>query len=139
MSSKQQAAASSSAGPFLGPRVTGVPKSRKKNGIPLCGMVYRTFLGDNFFSVGPPPVGNGDLVGFWPVLGLGHLEKFWAWAKNRKTQFPGARGTFGEKNVATLSGMVFCNFLRNKFSAVGPPLVGNGDLVEFWPVLVLGT
>ena len=103
------------------------------------GWFSATVSGTTFCVVGPPPVENGDLVGCWPVLGLGHLEKFWAWAKNRKTQFPGARGTFGEKNVATLSGMVFCNFLRNKFSAVGPPLVGNGDLVEFWPVLVLGT
>ena len=25
--------------------------------------------------VGPPPVGNGDLVVFWPILGLGHLEE----------------------------------------------------------------
>ena len=35
---------------------------------------------------------------FWPVLGGGHLVKFRARAENRKTQFPGARGTFGEKN-----------------------------------------
>ena len=35
---------------------------------------------------------------FWPVMGGGHLGKFRARAENRKTRFPGARGTFGEKN-----------------------------------------
>ena len=76
-------------------------------------MVFRNFLGNNFFSVGPPPVGNGDLVVVWPVLGGGHLEKFRDWAKNRKTQFPGARGPeIEEKKVTTLSGMVFRNFLE---------------------------
>ena len=69
----------------------------EKNVTALSGMVFRNFCGTNFFLVGPPPVGNGDLVVFWPVLGLGHLEKFRARAENRKTQFPGARGTFGEK------------------------------------------
>ena len=39
-------------------------------------------------------VGNGDLLGFWHVLGRRHLETFRAWDKNRQTQFPGARGTF---------------------------------------------
>ena len=61
------------------------------------GWFSATFSGTTFFSVGPPPVGNGDLVVFWPVLGGGHLGKFRARAENRKTQFPGARGTFGSK------------------------------------------
>ena len=74
-------------------------------------MVFPNFLGNNFFSVGPPTVGNGDLVVFWPVLGRRHLEKFWDWAKNRKTRFPGARGPkFEKKKVITLSGMVVRNF-----------------------------
>ena len=60
-------------------------------------MVFRNFLGINFFSIGPPAVGNGDLVVFWPVSGLGHFEKLRARAKDTKMQFPGARGTFGEK------------------------------------------
>ena len=64
-------------------------------------MVSRNFLGNNFLF-GWTPTGRsetmiyGDLVVFWPVLDLGHLEKFRAWAKNRKTQFSGARSTFGE-------------------------------------------
>ena len=61
--------------------------------------------------VGPPPVGNGDLVGVWPVFGLGHLEKFRARAENRKAQFSGARGPKTEKKNTTLSGMVVRNFL----------------------------
>ena len=61
-------------------------------------MVFRNFLGNNFFWVGPPPVGNSDLVVFWPVLSGGHLRKFRARAKNRKTQFCGPRGTFGGGN-----------------------------------------
>ena len=57
-------------------------------------------------------VGNGDLRGFWPVLGRGHLKKLWAWAKNKKMQIPGARGPEIEKTkVTTLSGMVVRNFL----------------------------
>ena len=48
--------------------------------------------GAQFFSFGPPPVGNGDLVVFWPVLSLGHLEKFRPRRKTPETQFPGARG-----------------------------------------------
>ena len=52
------------------------------------------FLGNNFFLGWSDQcvVRNGDLVVFWPVLGPGHWEKFWAQAKNRKTQFPGVRG-----------------------------------------------
>ena len=41
----------------------------------LCGMFFRNF---------------------WPRAAPGHLGKFQA--ENRKTPFPGARGTFGEKN-----------------------------------------
>ena len=46
-----------------------------------------------FFFVGPPPAGNGSLVGVWLILGLWSLEKFQGRAENTKTQFPGARGT----------------------------------------------
>ena len=47
--------------------------------------------------VGPPLAGNSRLVGFWPILGLWHSVKFWAWAETTNTQFPSARGTFGGK------------------------------------------
>ena len=47
--------------------------------------------------MGPQVVAKGDLLGVWPVLGRGHLEKFQAQVENGKTQFPGARGTFGDK------------------------------------------
>ena len=58
------------------------------------GWVPATFSGTTF---GPPPVGNGDLVIFWPVLGLGHLRKFRVRARNRKPRIPGGRGTFGRE------------------------------------------
>ena len=50
-------------------------------------MVFRNFLGNNFFSVGPPLVGNGDLVGFWQNLGLGHLENSGPGPKTEKRNF----------------------------------------------------
>ena len=60
-------------------------------------MVSATFSGTTFFRSDPHVVGNGDLVGLWPDLGLGHLEKFRA--KNRKIQFPGARALLEKKFV----------------------------------------
>ena len=72
--------------------------SEIENNVPtLSGMVFHNLPGTNFFSsVEPPPVGSGDLMVFGLVLDLEHLEKFWARAENRKkTQFPGAKGTFG--------------------------------------------
>ena len=74
------------------------------------GSCSTAFSRTTFFSVGPPPVGNGDLLRFWKYLGPGHLQKFRARAKNRKTQFAGARGPGTEKKVTTLSGMVVRNF-----------------------------
>ena len=56
------------------------------------GWFSTNFLVTTFFRSDPHVVGNGDLVGFWPVLGVGHLEKFWARTKNRETQSPDARG-----------------------------------------------
>ena len=96
LASKQQQAASkqqasSSAGPFLAPRATGVPKSKKM--LPCYpGWFSATFSVTSSFWSDPHVVRNGDLVGFWPVLGRGYLDKFRAWTENRKTQFPGARG-----------------------------------------------
>ena len=85
LASKQ--AATSPAGPFPGPEQ---PKPKKK--LPRYpGQFPATF----FFLSDPHVVGNSDLPGVLPVLGRGHLDKFRARAENRKTQFPGARGTFG--------------------------------------------
>ena len=39
-------------------------------------MVFCNFLGTTCFSIGPPPVGSGGLVVFWPVLALGTLRNF---------------------------------------------------------------
>ena len=58
--------------------------------------------------------GNGDLLVFRPVLGRGHLEKFRVQARNRKAQFPGARGTFGGESVRPKG---FSSKLRNFFTS----------------------
>ena len=58
-------------------------------------MVFRNFIGNNFFPVGPPPVKNGDLVGFWPVLGLGHRKGSRAQAENKKNAISRCQGHFG--------------------------------------------
>ena len=59
------------------------------------GWFSATFSGTIFSRSDPHVVGNGDLLGLWPILGRGHLEKLRARAENRKTQFPRARRTFG--------------------------------------------
>ena len=80
-SSKQ----ASPAGPFSGPKATGVPKSKKM--LPRYpGWFPAPFSGTTFFSVGPPPVGNGDSVVFWPVLALGTWKN--SRRKTRKCHFP---------------------------------------------------
>ena len=61
------------------------------------GWVSATFSGTKKNRSDPQVVGNGDVLGFWHVLGRGHFKKFRAGAENRKTQFPGAEGTFGVK------------------------------------------
>ena len=40
-------------------------------------------------------VAKGDLLGFWPVLGRGHLFEIRARVRNGKPRFPRARGTLG--------------------------------------------
>ena len=76
-------------------------------------MVFRNFLGNDFFFGRTPPAGNSNLVVFGPILGLWHLEKFQARPEYTKTQLPSARSTFmGGGDVTTLSGMVFCKFFR---------------------------
>ena len=63
--------ATSSAGPFLVSRAEGAPKL-KKNVTTVSGIIFRNFLGNNFFQSDPQVVAKGGLLGFWPVLGCGH-------------------------------------------------------------------
>ena len=86
----------------------------EKNVTTLFRKVFCTFLGKYFFLVGPPPAGNSDVVGFGPFWPFGTWRKFGPGRKNTRTKFPGARGTFMEKNVTTLSRMVFRRFLRRE-------------------------
>ena len=81
-------------------------------------------------------VGNGDFVVFWPVLDLGHLEKFWARAENRKTQFPGPRGPKTGKKVTTLS-RTFVRNLLTFYALTGRTPHGreNAKYKDFGPFL----
>ena len=83
-------------------------KNREKNVTTLSGMIFRNFVGNKFFPVGPHVVVNGDLVVFWPVLGHGHLKKFRAGSKTEKRDFPALRFPKSTKNT-TLSGIVVRN------------------------------
>ena len=56
---------------------------------------------------------KGDLLGFWPVSGRGHLEKFRARVKNGKRDFPDLGALLGEKFVHPKS---FSQNLRNFFT-----------------------
>ena len=109
-------------------------------------MVFRNFLGNNFFSVAPPPVRNDSLVVFWPVLGPGHREEFRAQAKNRKRNFQvlGVPKRKGSRQVTTLSGMVVRNFLAFYAFADRTPTDGRAiaryeGSRPFWSRTAVGT
>ena len=104
LASKQQAAASSSkqaaaskqpCRALSGPQSNKCPEIEKKcyhaiwDGFPQLSREQLLFRSD------PQVVAKGGLLGFWPVPGRGHWDKFRTRVGNRKTQFPGARGTFG--------------------------------------------
>ena len=93
-----------------------------------------TFLGTTFVSVGPPPVGNGALVVFWQNPGPGRLEKFRAQAKNKKTEFPGARGpkTDGCPQLSYSSRF-------DRPDPHGRENAKNEDFGPFWPRTAVGT
>ena len=140
LASKPQA--SSRAGPFLGPRATGVPESKKK-----CYHAIRDgfpqVLRNNFFFGRTPLVGNSDVVVFWPVLGLGHLDKFRAQAENRKTQFPGTRGPEIEKKSyhAVRDGcpQLFYVLRFGRPDPQGRKIAKYGYFRPFWPRTAFGT
>ena len=103
-------------------------------------MVFRN--GNNFFFGRTPPVRNGNLVVLWPVMGLGHLEKFQARAENRKTQFPGARGPEMKKKFLRIWDgfpQLFYNLCFGRPSPQGREIAKYGDLRPFWPRKAFGT
>ena len=102
------------------------------------GLVFHHFLETNLFLVGPPAFGNGDLVGFWPVLGLGHLEKSGPGSKTEKHNSAVLGVLLAEKMLPHYPGWFSGTFSGTTFISVELPPVGNGDLVVFWPVLALG-
>ena len=99
-----------SLGPFWSAEQKG-PKNRKKCYHAIRDNFPQLSREQLFFRSDPQVGAKGDLLGFWPVLGRGHAEKFRAQVENRKTQFSGARGPkIEEKKGTTLSGMVVRNF-----------------------------
>ena len=131
-SSKQQA--TSPAGPFLGPRATGLPKS-KKNNVATLSRSLQLSRERFFFQSDPHVVGNDDLVGFWPALGLGHLEKFRARAENRKTQFPAApkRKKKLPRCPGWLSATFFTFYVLTNRTPTGRKSQNMGSLGHFGP------
>ena len=135
--SKQQATRNtqqaSSTGPFLVRRAEGVLKS-KKNVTTPSRIIFRNFLGNNFFF-GLTPRWSQRVVywGFGLFWAAGHLEKFRARVKNGKTEFPGARGTFGGKSVSApkFSPNNCATFLHFAFWPTGPPGAGNRKIRVF--------
>ena len=125
-------------GPFLVRRAKGAQKSRKKKGYHTIWDKFAQLSWEQiFFRSDPQVAAKGDLLGFWPVLGRGHLEKFRARVKNGKTRFPGARGTFGGKNRPPhkFLGKIAHLFYILRFDRPGPrggKSQNTGDLVVFW-------
>ena len=97
-----------------------------------------------FFRSDPHVVGNGGLVGFWPVLGRRHLEKFRARAENSKTQFPGAGGTFGgelcppKKFLPEIAQLFYC-LCFGRLDPHGWEIAKYWFFRPFWPRAALGT
>ena len=108
------------------------------------GWFSATFLEHLFFRLDPQVVAKGDLLGFWPVLGRGRLEKFRARVKNGKTQFPGARGTFGGKirppqKFLPEIAQLFCSLCFDRTAPQGREIAKYGGFRHFWPSAALGT
>ena len=126
-----------------GPQSNRGPKIEKKMLPRYPGWFSATFLGTTFFRSDPHAVGNGDLVGFWPVLGLGHLQRFRARAENRKTQFPGARGPeTGQKNYHAIRDGCPQLSYSLRFERSDPHGRENAkykDFGPFWPRTAVGT
>ena len=96
-------------------------------------MVVRNFLRNNFFFGLAPTSQKQWFSGILARFGLAHLEKFRAQAKNRKTQFPGARGIFwgGDPAAPKLSPQNCAFFFHFMFWPTGPPGVGNRKILVF--------
>ena len=73
-------------------------------------------------------------MGFRPILGLWHLEKFRAQAENTKTQFPGAGGTLGGNPDARIAQLFYVLFVLADWTATG----GEWQNTGFRAVLACG-
>ena len=92
-----------------------------------------------FFQSDPQVVAKGDLLGFWPVLGRGHLEKFQARVKTRKHNLPELGAVFGGKYVRPkIFSPKLCNFVYITFWP-GREIAKYRFSRPFWPRAALGT
>ena len=135
--SKQQAAGSRQHAGNWTRRAPGGPHSQR---VPEMDKMSPRWPGDRFphlsreglcFSVGPPPAGSSDLVGFGPIWGLWHREKFRARAENIKTQFPSVGAFFLGGNTATqkISPRNFAFFYILYF---GQPDPHRQEIAKYW-------
>ena len=73
------------------------------------------FVGKYCFLVGPERRRNSNLVGFGPFWAFGTRRNSGPGRKTQKHNFPVLGALLWEKDVTTLSGMVFRNFLDKAF------------------------
>ena len=95
-------------------------------------------------SVGPPPVGNGDVVVFGPFWASGTQRNSGPGRKRPKTQFPGARGTFGveirtPQKCLTESAQLFYILCFDRPDPHGQEIAEYWFFRPFWPRAALGT
>ena len=133
-SSKQQASKQLASRAPDGPHSKRGPEMEKKTLPRYPGWFSATLLGTAFF-LGRMAIGwKRRFSGFfWLILDLWTSEKFRAWAENTKTQFPGARGTFGKNRAIQKN---FSSKFRNcvTFSVLAdrtPPRAGNREMLGF--------
>ena len=107
--------------------------------------MFRNYLGNNFFFWSDPTW--SATVIYWdsgPFWAAGIRETFRARAENRKTQFPGARGTFGEKilppeNFLPKIAQLFYNLRFGRPDPQGREIAKYWFSRPFWPRAALGT
>ena len=119
MSSKQATSNNQPHRALSGPQSRRGPKIEKKN-VTMRDNVPQLSQEQLFFRSDPQVGTKGDLLGFWPVLGCGHLEKFQA-QKQKKTQFFRRWGSQNrEKKLPRYPGWLSATFLRRVFPERNP-------------------
>ena len=105
------------------------------------GWFSATFSGARFFSVGTPPVGNGDLVGFWPVLGTSRNSGTGPKTENRNFPALGVPKSRKKSYHAIRDGcpQLFYTLPFGQTDPQGREFEKYGDFRPFWPRAAFGT